>query len=137
MLSSSQQVFKDPNHEKNSYLTKEEAYKRSSLISETKYRLTMAPRKGGDSFMGKVIVEFNLSQDATRDHDKYIFGSKWWQDDARSHVLIMLQSNCSCSGADVGASLYRNLCSNSRHGPPAIFSRSVEKGVVVYGVVAT
>jgi aminopeptidase N len=43
------------------------------MISEVKYRLTMAPRKGGDSFLGKVLIEFNLSQDATQDHDSSIF----------------------------------------------------------------
>jgi hypothetical protein len=62
ILSTKEFVLKDPNQGQQSYLTKAEAYQRSTFINNVKYRLACAPRKGGDSFLGNVIIDFDLAE---------------------------------------------------------------------------
>jgi hypothetical protein len=62
-------VLEDPKHGFNHYLTKEEAAKRSSNISKVTYRLAIALIKGGDSFLGHVIIKFTLDHKTSNNQD--------------------------------------------------------------------
>jgi len=58
----SESWLKDPEHGKNFYLTQDEAVARSNNVSDVKYKLVMALVKGGDSFLGNVVINFNLKE---------------------------------------------------------------------------
>jgi len=57
--------FTDPFYKTNKYLSKIEAASRSELISDVNYTLALGLLKGGESFTGKVTIEFSLRQKGT------------------------------------------------------------------------
>jgi hypothetical protein len=52
----------DANHGKNFFMTKVESEERKQLIKDVNYRVAMALVKGGDSFLGNVIITFTITQ---------------------------------------------------------------------------
>jgi len=54
--------FDDPSSKDNHYLSKVEAYSRSQYVSDVNYLLTLGFVKGGETFCGKVTIDYNLSK---------------------------------------------------------------------------
>ena len=52
-------IFEDPEYSSNHFLTKIEAKNRSELVSEVNYTLTLGLVKGGETFHGKVVIDYN------------------------------------------------------------------------------
>jgi len=56
--------FTDPDFESNHYLTKTEAKSRSALVSEVNYLIALGLVKGGETFHGKVTIDWMQSRKA-------------------------------------------------------------------------
>ena len=54
--------FSDPDYATNHYLTKAEAQSRSTLVSEVNYTLALGLVKGGQTFHGKVTIDWSQSR---------------------------------------------------------------------------
>ena len=54
--------FEDPDSNTNHYLTKIEAKNRSEFVSDVSYLLTLGLAKGGQTFNGKVTIDYTLSK---------------------------------------------------------------------------
>lgn len=52
-------IFEDPDYNTNHFLTKVEAVNRSQLLSDVNYTLTLGLTKGGETFRGKVVIDYN------------------------------------------------------------------------------
>ncbi len=53
--------FVDSDGEGNKFLTKEDALRRSELVSNVEYKLCVCLRKGGESYLGSVEIAFDLA----------------------------------------------------------------------------
>lgn len=54
--------FEDPSFNSNHYLSKIEANSRSQYVSDVNYLLALGFVKGGETFHGKVTIDYNLSK---------------------------------------------------------------------------
>ena len=54
--------FEDPSFNTNHYLSKIEANSRSQYVSDVNYLLALGFVKGGETFHGKVTIDYNLSK---------------------------------------------------------------------------
>ena len=59
-------IFEDPGYSTNHFLTKVEAINRKELVSDVNYTLIMGLVKGGETFRGKVTIDFTLSKRTRR-----------------------------------------------------------------------
>ena len=62
MVESNKIVLKNPNHGQNAFFTQIEAQNRSEVISEVDYKVAFNLPRGGDSFIGKVTIDFSLNK---------------------------------------------------------------------------
>lgn len=53
--------FTDPSADDNKKLLRTEAFHRSAMIGDVKYKIALSLLKGGESFHGKVEVNFELN----------------------------------------------------------------------------
>ena len=58
MIDPNWEGFVDPESNTNHYLSKIEAQNRSSFISDVNYLLIMGLRKGGETFNGRVVIDY-------------------------------------------------------------------------------
>jgi len=59
--------LKDPKHKENKYLKQSEAETRAANLSNIRYHLSCALVKGGETFLGNVLMMFDLKHKTTDD----------------------------------------------------------------------
>ena len=63
--------FADPAAKENKWVTKQEIFKRSNMISNVTYKIAYALLRGGKDFHGKVEIKFNLTAEGAESDDVF------------------------------------------------------------------